>query len=117
MKVFANDPFELVAMAFKSLYPHKNYVAYWVPDDIPDEDWLGVTTFPEDPKDSPTIQVKTSLPVENAVEIFAHELAHVVVGAEEEHNNQWKNAFNAIFAEYNRIGEKMFHNAVGGGTT
>lgn len=29
---FANDPFALVALAFKNLYPEREYAAYFVPE-------------------------------------------------------------------------------------
>ena len=42
------------------------------------------------------------------VETFAHELAHVAVGVEHEHDSVWEEAFDKIFAEYNRIGEELY---------
>ena len=42
------------------------------------------------------------------VETLAHELAHVAVGVEHEHDAVWEEAFDKIFAEYNRLGEEMF---------
>lgn len=42
------------------------------------------------------------------VETFAHELAHVAVGPEHEHDDVWEAAFDAIFKEYNRIGDELF---------
>ena len=44
----------------------------------------------------------------DAVEILSHELAHVAVGADHEHDEVWEAAFDAIFKEYNRIGDEMF---------
>lgn len=52
--------------------------------------------------------MKPSLEVNNAVEIFAHELAHVAVGVDHEHDDAWEDAFEAIFQEYNRIGHALF---------
>lgn len=47
---FANDPFALVALAFKNLYPEREYAAYFVPEveDGSGGAACGVTTFPED---------------------------------------------------------------------
>lgn len=47
---FANDPFALVALAFKNLYHEREYAAYFVPEveDGSGGEACGVTTFPED---------------------------------------------------------------------
>ena len=44
---FANDPFALVALAFKNLYPEREYAAYFVPEveDGSGGAACGVTTF------------------------------------------------------------------------
>lgn len=36
---------------------------------------------------------------------LAHELAHVAVGVEHDHDEVWQEAFDKIFEEYNRIGK------------
>ena len=46
--------------------------------------------------------------IENATEIFAHELAHVAVGYDAGHGPEWDTAFDAILDEYNRIGDELF---------
>jgi hypothetical protein len=49
--------------------------------------------------------------VNNAVEILAHELAHVVAGFEEgkdDHGPAWETAFESIKQEYGRIGDALF---------
>ncbi len=106
---FKNDPFALVWTAFANLYPDKEFVAYWDPMIRDAEDGtpvFGLTDFSEDM--TPAVFVKPSLDVNNAVEIFAHELAHVAVGVEHEHDDAWDDAFEAIFREYNRIGNALF---------
>ena len=98
---FANDPFALVALAFKNLYPEREYAAYFVPE-VEDRSGgaaCGVTTFPED--GSPPV-------VEVSGEIFAHELAHVATPEDREHGEAWKAAFDRIFEEYNRIAQDLF---------
>lgn len=47
-------------------------------------------------------------PVNIQTETLGHELAHVAVGPEHEHDEVWKAAFDAIFDEYNKIGDEMF---------
>ena len=44
----------------------------------------------------------------DAVEIFAHELAHVAVGVGHAHDAVWEKAFDDIREEYNRIGFELF---------
>lgn len=103
---FTNDPFSLVGEAFKNLYPDKQYIAYWNPsaEEFENHDY-GYTDFPLDGS-TPTICINTMLPVENAVEIFAHELAHVATGEKTTHGahgEEWEKAFEDIFNEYNKL--------------
>lgn len=106
---FKNDPFALVWNAFVNLYPGKEFEAYWEPMIRDEEDGtpvFGLTDFCDG--EPPAVFVKPSLEVNNAVEIFAHELAHVAVGVDHEHDDAWEDAFEAIFQEYNRIGHALF---------
>ena len=66
----------------------------------------GLTDFADD--GSVAVFVKPSLEVADAVEVLAHELAHVAVGVEHDHDEVWQEAFDKIFEEYNRIGNQMF---------
>lgn len=106
---FKNDPFTVVAQAFSNLYPDKRYMAHYNPDPIDSDDpHYGETVFPED-GGVPTVLVCADLPITDAVEIFAHELAHVAAGnTEESHGTEWETAFEAIFNEYERIGKNLF---------
>lgn len=106
---FVNDPFALVWQAFKNLYPDKDCEVNWYPDLPPADDGNpahGATDFGED--GTVRVFVDTSLRVNDAVEILAHELAHVAVGIDGEHGDAWEAAFDAIFREYSRIGDEMF---------
>ena len=106
---FANDPFSLVWKAFKNLYPGKGCEVQWQPgiqDDELSEQGYGFTEFHDD--GSNLVVVDANLQVSNAVEVLAHELAHVAVGIENEHGAAWETAFDAIFQEYGRIAEEMF---------
>jgi len=67
---------------------------------------LGETFFDDD--GTVTVFVDYELQVKDAVEIFAHELAHVAAGEKAGHGEEWEKAFDAIFTEYNRIGEELF---------
>ena len=106
---FANDPFSLVWKAFKNLYPGKGCEVQWQPgiqDDELSEQGYGFTEFHDD--GSILVVVDANLQVSNAVEVLAHELAHVAVGIENEHGAAWETAFDAIFQEYGRIAEELF---------
>lgn len=108
---FQNDMFAMVWGAFKNLYPDKDCEIYWEPQIRDEEDGkpvYGLTDFVDD--GSVAVFVKPSLEVANAVEILAHELAHVAVGVEHDHDEVWQEAFDKIFEEYNRIGSQMFPN-------
>lgn len=107
--VFKNSPFELLNIAFKRLFPNKEYNAYFAPDikDYADgENVYGITSY-QDNGDI-TILIDTNLSISNAVEIFAHELAHASVGDEHEHDEVWKKAFDDLYNEYMKIGSEMF---------
>lgn len=106
---FQNDMFAMVWAAFKTLYPDKNCEVYWEPQIRDEEDGkpvYGLTDFADD--GSVAVFVKPSLEVADAVEVLAHELAHVAVGIEHDHDEVWQDAFDKIFEEYNRIGSQMF---------
>ena len=108
---FQNDMFAMVWGAFKKLYPDKDCEIYWEPQIRDEEDGkpvYGLTDFADD--GSVAVFVKPSLEVADAVEILAHELAHVAVGVEHDHDEVWQEAFDKIFEEYNRIGNQMFPN-------
>lgn len=105
--IFKNSPFEMIDKAFRTLFPNKDYIAY-IDVDMKDENGENVyecTQFNDD--DTPVIFIDSSLSIYNAVEIFAHELAHVAVGEREGHGELWEKAFDDIFNEYNRMGEEL----------
>lgn len=117
---FANDPFGFIDLAFKNLYPDKSYTCFWTPraEDLPDCEGgmegkaYGVTIFDKETGDINVFVLAKGLDVNNAAEVFAHELAHVAVGitapGEDEHGKAWQTAFDAIWAEYNRIMSGIF---------
>lgn len=65
---------------------------------------FGSTTFPDD--GIPLIDINPELTVCNAVEILAHELAHVIAGADAEHGRQWNSVFDEINERYNGLMSK-----------
>ena len=106
---FVNDPFSLVYQAFRNLYPEKECKVFWEPkirDSENGEKYSGLTYFEED--GSVSVLIDPGLKVSEATGVLAHELAHVGVGIEHDHDEVWEKAFNAIFLEYNRIRDEMF---------
>lgn len=106
---FGNDPFALVALAFKNLYPDREYTAYIAPN-VTDEEGnsaCGATTFPEDGS-PPVVEVSGEIPIAAGVEVLAHELAHVATPKDQTHGGAWRAAFDWIFEEYNRIAQEIF---------
>ena len=107
--IFENSPFEMLDIAFKRLFPKVKYTAFFEPnirDGEHGEKVCGLTDF--DDEGNITIFVDTDLSINDATEIFAHELAHAGVGLEHGHDEVWEKAFDDLFNEYNRVGEEMF---------
>lgn len=105
---FKNDPFALVWIAFKRLYPDKECICEWVPGFGKSEDGkeaYGLTTFVDD--GGVVVMVSADLALNDAIEVFAHELAHVAVGVEEDHGEKWEAAFNAIFEKYFEVAKEL----------
>ena len=108
--IIKNSPFEILGLAFKRLLPDVEYAAFFDPNIrkiAKRKRVYGFTDFGEDGKI--TIFLSSKLSIENATEIFAHELAHAGVGIEHDHDEVWEKAFQALFDEYNKIGEEMFY--------
>lgn len=107
--IFENSPFELINKAFKTLYPEKEYRACIEPDITDDqgEKAYGITIFYKD--DIPIVAISAELTIKDAVEVFAHELAHVAAGEGAGHGEEWEEAFENIAKEYQRIGKETFN--------
>lgn len=104
---FRNDPFMLVWEAYKRLY-NKPCEAWWdTYESSGEEENYGITIFPDDGS-VPQIFIFVEHPVSVQIETLGHELAHVAVGIEHDHDEVWEAAFDAIFKEYNRLGDELF---------
>jgi hypothetical protein len=103
-----NNPFEMLDVAFKRLFPDVKYKAYFEVEleDENGEDACGLTDFKDNGEI--IILVDGNLSVYNATEIFAHELAHAAVGEEHDHDEVWEKAFSDLHDEYNKIGSGLF---------
>ena len=107
---FYNDMCSIVWKAFQNLYPDKQVTCEWTPviDATDDGKTVYGITHELDGDDEYFVQVVTTIPVEDATEILAHELAHAAVGLDHDHDAEWEKAFDAIFDEYNRIVSSEF---------
>lgn len=103
---FSNDPFALVCQAYKNLFDKPFQAFFDQHKDDGHKNKYGFTHFVKG--EIPTIIIFAEHSVNICVETFAHELAHVAVGVEHEHDAVWKEAFDKISAEYNRIGEELY---------
>lgn len=106
--IFINSPFDILDKAFHNLYPEKTYKACIDPNMTDEKGELvyGYTQFVKD--DVPVIAISADLSIKNAVEVFAHELAHVAAGEGEGHSKIWEKEFDKIYDEYHRVGDEMF---------
>lgn len=80
---------------------------------FPDDGPYGQTLWPDD-GGRVVVQVAVGIPLEAVVEVMAHELAHVVAGADAEHGQEWEAAFDAIHRAYCRRMLPWEGEAVGG---
>ena len=106
---FRNDPFVRVCEAYKRLY-NKPCEIYWdqhINNDPKHENEYGYTIFPSD-NTIPEIYIFAEHSVNICIETLAHELAHVAVGVEHEHDSIWDEAFEKIRKEYDKIGTMWF---------
>ena len=111
---FENDMLSIVKQAFDNMFPGNVVEVWWNPA-IPQPEKgrvCGITSFCETPSGAGLvlIDIDPTLRVIDAVEILAHELAHVAAGKEENHGEKWTAAYDAIKSEYDRISEEMFPN-------
>lgn len=103
---FQNDPFAIVCQAYKNLFDNPFVAYYDQHTEKEHEEEYGFTHFSDG--ETPVIIIFAEHPINIQVETFAHELAHVAVGADHGHDEVWKKAFDDIFREYNRLGDELF---------
>ena len=99
---FKMDPFAYVWEAFRNLYPGKECECHLsAPEDTECEPRGGMTVWVDGEEGSAIIVlVNPHLSVLDAVQVLAHELAHVAVGPESSHGEAWEEAYEAIREEY-----------------
>lgn len=111
---FYNDPFIVVAEAYKRLFD-KPYIAVWSQHTDKDKDSYGITETGEgDPV--PVIVIFAEHTVNEQIETFAHELAHVAVGLDHGHDAVFEAALKKIKRMYDVVYEELVGGSDGEGT-
>jgi hypothetical protein len=97
------DPFKCVIEAYEALY-NKPCLVQFVPFEETQGAW-GFTEFFDDPSEMPIVNINVECPVRAALEVLAHELAHVEAdtGCADAHGPEWQKAFEAIHSKYVEI--------------
>lgn len=100
-----NDPFKTVLRIVRKRYSRAHARIYFV-DKVKAKGLkkgaCGLTIFPDDGK-APEIQISAGIPVWGAVEVLAHELAHLVLGRNPKggpHGPAWEKTFRWIHREF-----------------
>ena len=88
-------------------HSEKEYEACLEPE-LEDEKCNSVYGFTQFNDETTVIAISADLAIKDAVEVFTHELDHVAAGKGVGHGEKWKQEFEKIFREYNRIGNEMF---------
>ena len=108
---FRNDPFAILWATFNRLFPGKHCVCYWDPQmQCGEVEAYGLTHFDDD--GTITVTIDATLAVEDALEVFGHELAHVAAGVGHEHDEVWENAFTALQEAYMRELDEVYDQIV-----
>jgi predicted SprT family Zn-dependent metalloprotease len=92
----SNDPFKVVFRAFEEFYPDKQAFVQFDQTLNKRKKEYGYTHFDTGLIDMPIVGINPKLTVEDSIEILAHELAHVAVGYEADHNEEFEIVFKKI---------------------
>lgn len=101
---FLNDPFVVVAEAYSRLW-NKPYLAVWSQHSPEDNDSYGLTQSADGC--TPVITIFAEHTINEQIETFAHELAHVAVGVDHGHDAVFKKALKQLKAMYNIVYDEM----------
>lgn len=101
---FKNDPCAIILLAYQKHYDKPCEIYY---DDRDEgQKGCGFTNFPDDGS-MPQVYVFADQTVYVISETLAHELAHVAVGVEHGHDDEWEAAFDTLHREYEGMLMKM----------
>lgn len=109
MVKWLNTPFDDVIQSAINIYGDKVNCEIEIGQGLQKEhEAYGETNWCEDGRVIVTLDADA--PYVHIMETLAHELAHVVVGADHEHDEVWEKAFDNIFKEYDRYGKEKYKN-------
>lgn len=100
-KRFLFDPYAVLFQAFENLYPNRSYDVQWGDESIL-QDKFGMT---DSNGERNIVTISVNIPTSGALDVLAHELAHVAVGVDEGHGKEWEHAYEKINDEYNALTE------------
>lgn len=106
---FINNPFGTLMEIMKENYPDAECDIYIGESMTDGKETFGCTLFPEETGYNGTVvEIHHSLSLTDAVEILAHELAHVVAGVDAEHGEEWEKVFDHIHTEFQKKVDEQF---------
>ena len=89
------NPFDLMIEAAQEIKPIKAKIRVSSLDEN-EQHWWGRTLFVDD-SDLALIEINKDCTLEAALEVLAHELAHVIAGPEADHGPRFKETFDQIY--------------------
>lgn len=92
------DPFGLLIRLFNDTGCPVNVTVEFVSGLHAQEGRWGLTNFSDDGKAE--IHIDGDCPVAGAVDVLAHELAHVIAGFDAGHGKAWEQAYSALHRRY-----------------
>ena len=93
------NPFTLIIEIAQELWPELDCDIYFADSQEVEGEGKAYTVFPDD-GGKPEVCINLDVPFYAAVELLAHELAHVAVGSQNRHNHEWEKAFKKIHEIY-----------------
>ena len=101
------DPYGGILKAFRNRYGEKDVVIYFS-DKIRRRWFRGCWGYCDFSQDIPQIVISAWLSTHHAVEILAHELAHLVLGKDNmNHSGEWRRVFEEIHKEVIRLQQEV----------
>jgi len=98
------DPIQVIIDIFEQRHPKKKVIVQYVQGMKEKADAYGETFFPND-GGIPIVSIDVEISIIGAIDVLAHELAHVAIGPDGKHGEKWDNEYTEI----NNSFHKKFH--------
>ena len=102
MTISYRDPIAIIVQAARLAFPDLRCEMDFAQVIDCDPEALGVTIWPDDGS-TPQVFIRLDLTFEQAIEIIAHEFAHVAAGKDAAHGPEWEAAFDAIGQQWDEL--------------